>query len=185
MSRPVGPSDPGRRRVIAGSVLVGVLIVIAAAVAATAYVSGDRRTEPAPVAAPPSGSPAPSSESTTPSAPPAPPEPPAAPAPSIPGTDALGFVGTQARCADGDRARMMVLTNTSQAVVCDRAGALYYAGHRTDTGSGTRIEGVLPAGPGWVARAPDATINITPSGLVISTAAGEFTEPATGFWAAP
>ncbi|MGC5027488.1 hypothetical protein ACLQ3K_22290 [Tsukamurella sp. DT100] len=183
MTRPVRPADPARGRVIAAAVVVGVLIVVAAAAAATAYVSGKRPTEPATAAAPPSGpsssasaAPAPSSEQ---------PGTPAPPAPSIPGTDALGFLGTPARCADGDAARMMVLTATSQAVVCDRAGALYYAGWRVDTGTGTRIEGVLPAGPGWVARAPDATINITPAGLVISTPSGEFTEPATGFWAAP
>ncbi|CAM3051208.1 Serine/threonine protein kinase [Tsukamurella hominis] len=181
MNRPARPADPARGRVIAVSVLVGVLIVVAAAAAATAYVSGKRPTEPAAVAAPPSG---PSSSApVTATATPEPAKP--APAPSIPGTDVLGFLGTPARCADGDGARMMVLTATSQAVVCDRAGALYYAGWRIDTGTGTRIEGVLPAGPGWVARAPDATINITPAGLVISTPSGEFTEPATGFWAAP
>lgn len=162
--------------------MVGVLIVVAAAAAATAYVSGTRPAEPVTAAAPPSGpstsdsaAPAPSSEQ--PSTP--------APAASIPGTDGLGFLWTPARCADGDAARMMVLTATSQAVVCDRAGALYYAGWRIDTGTGTRIDGVLPAGPGWVARAPDATINITPTGLMISTPSGEFTEAATGFWAAP
>ncbi|NMD57569.1 MULTISPECIES: hypothetical protein [Tsukamurella] len=183
MTRPARPADPARGRVIAASVLVGVLIVVAAAAAATAYVSGKRPAEPAAAAAPsPSGR-----SSSSPNAPTSSPDGAGtpAPAPSIPGTDALGFLGTQARCADGDSARMMVLTATSQAVVCDRAGALYYAGWRIDTGTGTRIEGVLPAGPGWVARAPDATINITPAGLVISAANGEFTEPATGFWAAP
>ncbi|KXP12151.1 hypothetical protein AXK60_24120 [Tsukamurella pseudospumae] len=166
------------------SVVVGVLIVIAAAAGATAYVSGQR--QPAESVAGPASAAAPSTSGTSGTsgtsveqsgAPTA--------APSIPGTDALGFLGTTARCADGDRPKMMVLTATSQAVVCDHAGALYYAGWRTDTGSGTRIDGVLPAGPGWVARAPDATINITPAGLVISAANGEFTEPATGFWAAP
>lgn len=163
------------------SVLVGVLIVVVAAVAATAYVSDVRPSGPARVAGP-----SPSGPSTPASAQPSSAQPGATvPAPSIPGTDALGFLGTQARCAEGDAARMMVLTATSQAVVCDRAGALYYAGWRIDTATGTRIEGVLPAGPGWVARAPDATINITPAGLVISAAHGEFTEPATGFWAAP
>ena len=176
MTRAARPADPARRRVIAVSVVVGVLIVIAAAAGATAYVS-HTRPAPAPVAAAPSGGP-----TVTVSAPGAPAP---APAPAIPGTDRLGFVGTQARCADGDTARMMVLTATSQAVVCERGGALYYAGWRMDTGSGTRIDGVLPAGPGWVARAPDATINITPGGLVISAANGEFTEPATGFWSAP
>ncbi|VDR39501.1 Uncharacterised protein [Tsukamurella paurometabola] len=181
MTRPARPAGPARGRVIAVSVLVGVLIVVAAAAGATAYVSGKRSTEPATAAAPPSGTSSPSSST----APPPERHDGPAPAPSIPGTDALGFLGTQARCTDGDAAKMMVLTATSQAVVCDRAGSLYYAGWRTDTGSGTRIEGVLPAGPGWVARAPDATINITPSGLVISTASGDFTEPATGFWAAP
>lgn len=181
MTRPARPTDPARGRVIAAAVVVGVLIVVAAAAAATAYVSGKRPKDPATAAAPPSGTsssasaaPAPSSEQ---------PSTPAPPAPSIPGTDALGFLGTPARCADGDAARMMVLTAASQAVVCARGGALYYAGWRIDTGTGTRIEGVLPAGPGWVARAPDATINITPTGLVISTPSGEFTEPATGFWA--
>ncbi|BDH58795.1 hypothetical protein MTP03_37340 [Tsukamurella sp. PLM1] len=175
MTRPARPADPARRRVIAVSVIVGVLIVIAAAAGATAYVSG---TRPAPeqVSAAPSGGP-----TVTVSAPGSPaPDP--TPPPAIPGTDRLGFVGTQARCADGDTARMMVLTATSQAVVCERGGALYYAGWRMDTRSGTRIDGVLPAGPGWVARAPDATINITPHGLVISATNGEFTEPATGFW---
>ncbi|TWS26450.1 hypothetical protein FK268_04265 [Tsukamurella sputi] len=180
MTGPARPADPARNRVIAVSVLAGVLIVVAAAVAATAYVSNETPSAPARAAATsPSGSsaPAPASSSATSAS--------TVPAPSIPGTDALGFLGTQARCADGDSARMMVLTAASQAVVCDRGGALYYAGWRIDTGTGTRIEGVLPAGPGWVARAPDATINITPAGLVISAANGEFTEPATGFWAAP
>ncbi len=167
---------------IAVSVLVGVLIVVAAAAAATAYVSGERATEPAAVAEP---TPGPSSSASVVPGPTQPGTPAPVPPPSIPGTDALGFLGTPARCADGDTARMMVLTATSQAVVCRRGDALYYAGWRTDTGSGTRIEGVLPAGPGWVARAPDATINITPAGLVISTPSGEFTEPATGFWVAP
>lgn len=168
---------------IALSVVVGVLIVVGAAVAATAYVSDRRGAEPATVAAPPATSSAASSAAPAGSSSAAPP--PAAPAPSIPGTDALGFIGTMARCSDGDTARMMVLTATSQAVVCERGGALYYAGWRMDTGAGTRIEGVLPAGPGWVARAPDATINITPAGLAISAPNGEFTEPATGFWASP
>lgn len=181
------PADKARGRVIAASVLVGVLIVVAAAVAATSHVSSDRSTEPARVASdPPATSSASASASRSVEPPPPPSEPPRpAPAPSIPGTDALGFLGTQARCADGDSARMMVRTAASQAVVCERAGALYYAGHRTDTGSGTRVEGVLPAGPGWVVRAPDATINVMPQGLVISTRTGEFTEPATGFWSAP
>lgn len=183
MTRPARPADPARGRVIAVSVLVGVLIVVAAAAGATAYVSGNRPAEPASAAASSPSGPSSSAAAAPASSPEQPAEP--APPPSIPGTDALGFVGTPARCADGDAARMMVLTATSQAVVCDRAGALYYAGWRIDTGTGTRIEGVLPAGPGWVARAPDATINITPAGLVISTPAGEFTEPATGFWAAP
>ncbi|MET9328236.1 hypothetical protein [Tsukamurella sp. NPDC003166] len=179
MSRPARPADPARGRVIAASVVVGVLIVIAAAAGATAYVSGQRESRaPAPAAAP--APPERSSASAAPSSSAGP-----APAPSIPGTDALGFLGTTARCADGDRPTMMVLTAASQAVVCDHAGAAYYAGWRTDTGSGTRVDGVLPAGPGWVVRAPDATINITPAGLVISAANGEFTEPATGFWAAP
>ncbi|TWS19253.1 hypothetical protein FK529_12135 [Tsukamurella asaccharolytica] len=183
MSRPSRPAHPARGRVIALSVLVGVLIVVAAVAAATAHVRNERPAELAAVAPP-----APSSSDAAASSPastPAPAAPAPAPPPSIPGTDPLGFVGTPARCADGDAARMMVLTATSQAVVCNRAGALYYAGWRTDTRSGTRIEGVLPAGPGWVARAPDATINITPTGLVISTPAGDFTEPATGFWAGP
>ncbi|NKY20188.1 hypothetical protein [Tsukamurella spumae] len=178
MSRPVRPADPARGRVIAVSVIVGVLIVIAAAAGATAYVSGQRHSaDPArghASAAAPSAPEGSGEQSGAPTA-----------APTIPGTDALGFLGTTARCVDGDRPKMMVLTATSQAVVCDHAGALYYAGWRTDTGSGTRIDGVLPAGPGWVARAPDATINITPTGLVISAANGEFTEPATGFWSAP
>ena len=181
MSRPARPADPARGRVIAVSVVVGVLIVIAAAAGATDYVSGQRQhAEPAhgpASAAAPSAESSSEQSSTAPTA--------STPAPSIPGTDALGFLGTTARCADGDRPKMMVLTAASQAVVCDHAGALYYAGWRTDTGSGTRIDGVLPAGPGWVARAPDATINVTPAGLVISTASGEFTEAATGFWAAP
>ncbi|CAM3754725.1 hypothetical protein ACXYTP_10720 [Tsukamurella ocularis] len=185
MTRPARSADPARGRVIAASVLVGVLIVVAAAAAATAYVSGQRPAERT-IAAPPTSGPSSAASATATSTPEsAAPAAPAPPPPSIPGTDALGFLGTTARCADGDTARMMVLTATSQAVVCARAGALYYAGWRIDTGSGTRIEGVLPAGPGWVARAPDATINITPTGLVISTAAGEFTEPATGFWVAP
>ncbi|WP_156485539.1 hypothetical protein [Tsukamurella pseudospumae] len=181
MSRPARPADPARGRVIVVSVVVGVLIVIAAAAGATAYVSGQR--QPAESVAGPASAAAPSTSGTSGTSV----EQSGAPtaAPSIPGTDALGFLGTTARCADGDRPKMMVLTATSQAVVCDHAGALYYAGWRTDTGSGTRIDGVLPAGPGWVARAPDATINITPAGLVISAANGEFTEPATGFWAAP
>ncbi len=184
MSRPARPAPAGRGRVIALSVVVGVLIVVAAAVAATAYVSDRRGAEPATVAAPPATASAASSAATTGSSSAAT-STPVAPAPSIPGTDALGFVGTMARCADGDTARMMVLTATSQAVVCERGGALYYAGWRMDTRAGTRIEGVLPAGPGWVARAPDATINITPAGLAISAPNGEFTEAATGFWASP
>ncbi len=180
MTRPQHPSDPARRRTIAISVVIGVLIVIAAAAGATAYVSGSR--SPGAPAAAPSASPGPG-----PGPGPSAPAGPAgssreAPAPSIPGTDRLGFVGTTARCADGDAPRMMVQTAVSQAVVCEHGGALYYAGWRTETGSGTRVDGVLPAGPGWVARAPDATINITPSGLVFSTVSGEFTEPATGFW---
>lgn len=183
MSRAGRPGNPARGRVIAVSVLVGVLIVVGAAVAATAYVSERRAPEPVRLAAPPSSS----SATQSPAAPSSAPQPPAppAPAPSIPGTDALGFLGTPARCADGDTARMMVLTPRSQAVVCEHTGALYYAGWRMDDHAGTRIEGVLPAGPGWVARAPDATINITPAGLAISTPRGEFTEPATGFWATP
>ncbi|GAA1078699.1 MULTISPECIES: hypothetical protein [Tsukamurella] len=178
MSGPRG-SDSGRTRVIAVAVVVGVLIVVAAAAGATAFVNG--REDSAPTAAPSSSSAvqaAPSTASTSPAVPT--PEP---PAPTVPGTDRQGFIGTPARCADADPARMIVLTATSQAVVCARGDALYYAGWRSDTGVGTRIDGVLPAGPGWVARAPDATINITPQGLVISTATGEFTEPATGFWA--
>ncbi|MCS3778367.1 hypothetical protein [Tsukamurella ocularis] len=165
---------------IAAAVVVGVLIVVAAAVAASAYVSGKRPTAATAAEAQPSGPLSSASATPAPSS-----DQPSTPAPSIPGTDGLGFLGTPARCAEGDAARMMVLTATSQAVVCSRGDALYYSGWRTDTGSGTRIEGVLPAGPGWVARAPDATINITPAGLVISTSSGEFAEPATGFWAAP
>lgn len=177
MNRHPSPADPVRGRVIVASVVVGVLIVLAAAAGATAYVSGQRSAREPLAAAPsvPSTAIVPTGQRESPAAP--------APAPAIPGTDRLGFLGTPARCADGDTPRMIVATATSQAVVCDHAGALYYAGWRIDTRTGTRIEGVLPAGPGWVARAPDATINITPSGLMISTASGEFTEPATGFWA--
>ncbi|ADG77614.1 Serine/threonine protein kinase OS=Tsukamurella paurometabola (strain ATCC 8368 / DSM / CCUG 35730 / CIP 100753 / JCM 10117 / KCTC 9821 / NBRC 16120 / NCIMB 702349 / NCTC 13040) OX=521096 GN=Tpau_0981 PE=4 SV=1 [Tsukamurella paurometabola] len=181
MSRPGGSTERGR--VIVVSVIVGMAIVVAAAAGAAAFVNG--REDPAATAAAPNPS-APSSGSSAPSAP-QPPESlddaPLPPAPTVPGTDRHGFLGTPARCADIDPARMIVQTATSQAVVCARGDALYYAGWRSDTGVGTRIDGVLPAGPGWVARAPDATINITPQGLVISTATGEFTEPATAFWA--
>ncbi|WP_159103243.1 hypothetical protein [Tsukamurella sp. 1534] len=169
-------SPPGRTRVIALSVVAGVLLVVAAAAAAAAYVNGEQEESPAP-----STTAAPSAPSTTSTQVPAPVS--TAPAPTVPGTDRQGFLGTAARCADGDSARMIVQTAASQAVVCDHGGTLYYAGWRADTGAGVRLEGVLPAGPGWVVRAPDATINITPGGLVISTPAGEFTEPSTGFWA--
>ncbi|GAB3129069.1 hypothetical protein GCM10027289_10250 [Tsukamurella serpentis] len=174
MSRPSAPTDPARGRVIVGSVVVGVLIVIAAAAGATAFVSRDR--DAAPVAATPPAS----SQSAEPQ--PSVPSGAQAPPPDVPGADRLGFLDSQARCAEGDTPRMIVLTAVSQAVVCERAGALYYAGWRMDTASGTRVEGVLPAGPGWVARAPDATVNITPAGLVISTGSGDFTEPATASW---
>lgn len=179
MSGPLGATSAARGRVIAVSVLVGVIIVVAAAAGATAFVNGREDSPAASVAAPtPSSSAAPASPQSAPSE-----VTPAPAAPTVPGTDRHGFLGTPARCADADAARMIVQTATSQAVVCERPGSLYYSGWRSDTGVGTRIDGVLPAGPGWVARAPDATINITPQGLVISTATGEFTEPATAFWA--
>lgn len=181
MTRRRRQTDPARGRVIVLSVVVGVLIVLAAAAGATAFVKDDPpRSQPV-VAAPssPGASSTPHEKTTDSAGPPTTP----APAPSIPGTDRLGFIGTAARCADGDAPRMMVLTAASRAVVCDRAGALYYAGWRTATASGTHVDGLVTAGPGWIANAPDATITIAPSGLVFSTASGEFAEPATGFWA--
>ena len=104
--------------------------------------------------------------------------------PVTPGPPRSRAVRACCAAADGTTALSARRPGSRAATVDPRHGPAGLRG-RTDTRSGTRIEGVLPAGPGWVARAPDATINITPTGLVISTPAGDFTEPATGFWAGP
>lgn len=100
---------------------------------------------------------------------PAPPEPSQTepPTPAFP-MDALGFVGSGARCESSQRAVATARTARSTMVVCEGAdGTLEYQGTRLQDGATLQLDDVRPIAAGFEARNGGTTYRLSPTELVV------------------
>lgn len=109
---------------------------------------------------------------------------------SLSGTDALGFLGSAARCNSSDQPVFLLRTRLfdrpgSKVVVCTtRSATLYYAGARdSPSDPGILIGNVTTANYGYVARNKEFAYEVSPSQLLIRRNGAPISiEPAAQHW---
>ncbi|WP_018180747.1 hypothetical protein [Jongsikchunia kroppenstedtii] len=108
--------------------------------------------------------------------------------PSVPDTDPHGFTDGGPRCqVDDDPVMMVVVTDRSQAIICQSAatGREYYVG-KSDVSDGTpvTVQSANRQDAGWAATAPDGTQYLmSPSGFVVITKDGQsYPDTVQNYW---
>jgi hypothetical protein len=90
-----------------------------------------------------------------------------------PGTDALGFVDSSARCAPPNTAVAFGSTATSRVAICKSpAGQYGYHGVRTSDGAKLVLSASSEPDGSYVAKSDGITYTVTSSALVVSDSSG-------------
>lgn len=174
------PAPPKRTRLGKGQVgLIAATIVLFTAAVVLALVlalgGDDAVTRQPPLAVPPTEptqTTAAQTPSTTTSTTTTTTTPSGAPIAGVSGTDAQGFVGHTARCAQGSTPAAAIRTANSLAVICETGPGRYeYRGERLRDGANLQLSNAQPSGNGFVAVNPadGARYDVQPGMLTISS----------------